>query len=115
MDLFDLLEYYIKTYAAGRLVLLGTCAATTKGLVDLIKKYWPHLQGNVIQTIALGIALVVSFIAFLSAGAFHPVIWPDVGAYFAVAGLTWAGSIGINEVFKNRNRGESDSLKEKVT
>jgi hypothetical protein len=105
-ELLHFLDGLLRSVAPGMGGLALISAPVVTGLVGAVKRFFPNLQGNVNQTIAAGITLVVVLgeAATPAINVFGDgVTGQEVAGLLLVSAMTYLMAVGFNETTKNRN------------
>jgi hypothetical protein len=105
MDPVTLLTQYLQQTSPELLVLLVPCALLTKGLVDVIRRYvLTNLQGNSVQTLVLGMSVLVTLAQAGPAGVYKDgVTGKESVGLSLVAAITWLVAMGVHNLMQDRN------------
>lgn len=106
LDIMKLLTELLKQTNPGAILWVAAASALTKGVVDLVKRFFPKITGNPVQTLTLAVAFIATLIQAALAGIFtNGVDGKEIQSIVIVTALVWGSAIGINEIFTNRGGG----------
>jgi hypothetical protein len=105
MDIATFLTNLLRGYDPEMIGVTVTAIPVTKYIVSLIRKVWlVTAQGNVIQTLAAGVALVVVTVLASSTTILADNTWRErILAVLVASIISWMGAIGFNEILANAN------------
>lgn len=90
------------------LVWVAGAGVAAKFGMDLIKRFIPSLQGNLVQTATFGVSLAAAVVQAAIAGVFTGgVTVQETLSILIVGALTYLGAVGVNETLKNTNAKET--------
>lgn len=101
----EYLTGYLQRTNPALLALVVPTGLLVRKLVQIIRAKFAHLQGNVIQTIAAGVAVAVVSIQASLGGVFRDgTNLQEITGLLVVSVMAWFGGIALNEIFKNQNK-----------